>query len=258
MSNYQISILIQEKLQEAFEETLDSALNSSLNPFKFDPIYGDNNIKFTNFLAPGMLCLIIFAHSIGIPAIAFVRERIDGSLDRVFAAGVPSSIIIAGHFMTHILINILQILLLLVIALWGLKLKIVGNIGVAFLVLFLLGITGMSFGLFIAGIANDEISAVQIAIASFFPSLLLSGTIWPVEAIPKWFSWISYSLPTTWSGQAMRSIMIRGWGLEHREVYEAIGITAAWATGFFIMATLLVVETDKRWFQHKHKKPETK
>jgi len=34
-----------------------------------------------------MIAQITFAHSIGITAIAFVREKADATMDRIFAAG---------------------------------------------------------------------------------------------------------------------------------------------------------------------------
>jgi len=46
---------------------------------------------------------------------------------------------------------------------------------------------------------------------TFFPSMLLSGVIWPIEAIPEWLRYISYALPTTWAAESMRSVMLRGW-----------------------------------------------
>jgi len=40
--------------------------------------------------------------------------------------------------------------------------------------------------------------------------LLLSGILWPLEAIPFWLQKISYAFPTTWVAEAFRSLMIRG------------------------------------------------
>lgn len=46
--------------------------------------------------------LMTYAHAIGITAIAFVRERCDSTMDRIFAAGVRAPSIIVAHFLTHI------------------------------------------------------------------------------------------------------------------------------------------------------------
>jgi len=41
----------------------------------------------------------------------------------------------------------------------------------------------MSFGLLISTIARQETEAVQLALAAFFPAMLLSGVLWPLEAV---------------------------------------------------------------------------
>lgn len=48
--------------------------------------------------------------------------------------------------------------------------------------------------------------------------LLLSGVLWPLEGIPIGLRYVAYALPTTWAAEAMRSIMLRGWGMQHQQV----------------------------------------
>ena len=55
-----------------------------------------------------------------------------------------------------------------------------------------------------------------------FPVLLLSGILWPVQALPNWLQPVSWVLPSTWTAEACRSIMIRGWGLESHSVIMAV------------------------------------
>lgn len=47
---------------------------------------------------------------------------------------------------------------------------------------------GMNLGLLISSVAKIEAEAVQMALATFFPSLLLSGVMWPLEAVGIEFS----------------------------------------------------------------------
>ena len=45
-----------------------------------------------------------------------------------------------------------------------------------------------------------------------------SGILWPLEAMPTVLRYIAYVLPQTFACEAMRGILLRGWGLEHMEV----------------------------------------
>jgi len=254
LSNYQVALVIEQKIQESFEETISKVAGFPVNPIKFEkPVYGEENPKFIDFLAPGMIALITFAHTIGITAISFVREKSSGTIDRIFAAGVKTHIIVIAHFFTHSGILVLQTAILLGVAFFGFRIPEHGPLIEVFTLLLLLGCVGMSYGLFISTVAESETEASQIAIASFFPALLLSGVIWPIEAIPKWFSWISYALPTTWVADGMRSIMIRGWGMDRQLIWTSYLVALAWAIFFLTFASWKLTSHEKQWWWRRNK-----
>ena len=47
------------------------------------------------------------------------------------------------------------------------------------------GVCGMAFGLVISALCDNEQDAIQLALGSFYPNLLLSGIIWPLEGMPE-------------------------------------------------------------------------
>ncbi len=54
MSNYQVTILVQQKILAAFENMASSTFNISVSPIEIDEaVYGSEEVKFKNFLAPG-------------------------------------------------------------------------------------------------------------------------------------------------------------------------------------------------------------
>ena len=67
-----------------------------------------------------------------------------------------------------------------------------------------------SQGLLVSSMCDTELGAVQIAMGAFYPVLLLSGILWPLQAMPTWLKYISYIFPTTHAAEAMRSIFGRG------------------------------------------------
>eukprot|EP01132_Coremiostelium_polycephalum_P009392 gene9392-11537_t len=209
-TNYQISILVERSLRLGFEK-LGEKYNLSLNPVKLmEPIYGDDSTTFISFLAPGMMALVTFSHAIGMTSVSFVREKIDGSLDRVFAVGVGSKSIIFGHFFAHVGLILIQTLFIMILSVFGFGEPVNGQIVLVVILIVVLGFVGMNLGLVISSIASVEIEAMQLSIATLFPLLLLSGVIWPAESIPHWFKWAHICLPTSWASYALRDIMIRG------------------------------------------------
>ena len=49
---------------------------------------------------------------------------------------------------------------------------------------------GMLYGLFLSSICADEQECVQYSTGSFFPVMLLSGILWPVEGIPGFLRYV--------------------------------------------------------------------
>ena len=83
----------------------------------------------------------------------------------------------------------------------------------------------------------------MLALGSFYPNLLLSGTVWPTQAMPDVVRWFSYFLPQTIPIESVRYIMSRGWDATRTEVLAGFGVTIGW-TFFFLVAAVLI-------FKHK-------
>ena len=82
----------------------------------------------------------------------------------------------------------------------------------------------MSFGFLISSVCNSQAVAMQLSIGSFYPCLLLSGILWPLEGMSHWLQTISQLLPNTLACQSMRNIMLRGWDVSEPEVYLGVRI----------------------------------
>ena len=91
-------------------------------------------------------------------------------------------------------------------------------------------------GFLLSTLFSQQTTAMQCAIGSFYPILLLSGILWPVEGMPKFLQKISWYLPLTAAVQAMRGVMARGWNISHSSVYAGIGITTAWISIFMTLS----------------------
>jgi len=185
LSNYEIGLMVVQKVEKSFSDTIDFCLNFTASPIVFTnpPVYGSTTIKFSSFLAPGIITTAIFAHSIGLTAIAFIRERMEATMDRISAAGVSSTTFIVAHFFAHLMTLVIQCAVLLLTTVFIVKIEIIGLIIHVVLILIILGSSGMALGLVISSLANKESEAIQVAMAAFFPALLLSGILWPIEAV---------------------------------------------------------------------------
>ena len=106
----------------------------------------------------------------------------------------------------------------------------IGSYILLFTLTLLQGMCGTTIGLIISSICKTQQDATQIALGIFYPNMILSGNIlllvvansiiylgilWPLEAMPVVLRYVAYVLPQTLACEAMRSVIMRGWGLDH-------------------------------------------
>ena len=73
-------------------------------PLKFNqPIYGTLDPSFTEFMAPGVIIIIIFFLAVALTGEAFISEKQDGLLDRSWVSGVLPIEVMASHILTQFL-----------------------------------------------------------------------------------------------------------------------------------------------------------
>jgi ABC-type multidrug transport system permease subunit len=95
-------------------------------------------------------------------------------------------------------------------------------------------------GMLIASICDTTSGVLYVAQSYFLPKLFLSGSTWPIEAMPMFLQYVACSLPTTYASVSLGNVLSRGWGLERPEVYFGILTTVAWIFGFLIVASVVL------------------
>ena len=203
-------------------------------PIKLDdsePIYG-KDAKFADFFIPGIMTFAVFLLTNLLTITGFVQERLAGTLDRLGASPLTEGELVLGYS----LVALIQSVILITVAVVVFQITIVGPIVLAFLIVALLAIASQALGILLSAAARTEAQAVQFIPFLVFPVFLLSGIFWPVEAIPVWLRPLSWAVPTTYAVEGLRSVMIRGWGLER--VAPFILALALFCLVFLVLARL--------------------
>ncbi|VVC87177.1 ABC transporter G family member 23 isoform X2 [Leptidea sinapis] len=248
MSNQQIGLMLNRDIQFSYRDFAKDLLSTcQYNPkvgdipidFK-DPIYGDNNPSFTDFVAPGVILTIVFFLAVALTSSALIVERMEGLLDRSWVAGVSPGEILFSHVVTQFVVMCGQTALVLVFMILVFGVKCNGNIAFVVMLTLLQGLCGMCFGFVISAACELERNAIQLALGSFYPTLLLSGVIWPIEGMPWILRYVSLCLPLTLATSSLRSILTRGWPITDPEVYMGFVSTISWIL-LFLVVTITIL-----------------
>ncbi len=200
--------------------------------------YGEE-AEFIDFFAPGIMVLAVTMITVILTIISFVRERNAGTLARMFASPMTSGELVAGYAIAFGIIAALQSTELLALGVLFFNIHIVGStiLALGIIVLLALGIQGL--GILLSTLAKTEFQAIQFIPLVMIPVLILSGIFWPVESMSSFFKPVSAVLPTTYAVNALRSVIVRGWGL--RQVLPDLVIIAAFA-GLVLLAAVQVMK----------------
>jgi ABC-2 type transport system permease protein len=199
-----------------------------------DLIYGEG-AEFIDFFAPGVMGLAAMMVTFMLSIISFVHERSSSTLDRLLASPATEGEIVAGYALAFGLVGLIQsvVILLTAIALFGITIE--GNVLLALFIIFLFGVGNQGLGFVLSSVAKNEFQAIQFMPIVLFPSILLSGVFWPIEAVPDVLRPASYFLPLTYAVDALRSVMIRGWGIG--DVWLQLTVLLAFAAVMMLLST---------------------
>ncbi|MCU0859141.1 MAG: ABC transporter permease [Thermoplasmata archaeon] len=203
-------------------------------------VYGED-AEFIDFFAPGVMGLAAMMVTFMLSIITFVHERSTHTLDRVLTTPVTEGEVVAGYAMAFGVVALIQSTVILVAAVLLFDIQIVGNPLLVLVVIFLLGVGNQGLGFLLSSLAKSEFQAVQFMPVILFPSILLAGVFWPLEAVPELLRPVSYFVPLTYAVDGCRSVMIRGWGIG--DVWLQVLILIAFAV---VMLSLSAVSLKRR------------
>jgi ABC-2 type transport system permease protein len=145
-------------------------------------------------------------------AFALVRERERGTLEQLIVTPVKSRELIIGKLIPYIVIAFFDVGIVLTLGVFWFGVPIAGStwllLGLS--AVFLLSALGL--GMFVSTVAKTQLQAMQAALMLLLPSILLSGFMFPREAMPKFIFLLGYLFPLTYFIQILRGIILKGLG----------------------------------------------
>jgi hypothetical protein len=210
-----------------------------------DPnIYGPQEAEMSEFITPGVIIAVVFLSSLLFPGLSVIRERRDRQLERWRMAGVRPWEVIAAHLMIHVLILCVQISFVLFSAFVVFEMPIVGSVYLVFGLVFIQGLNGLVYSIAIAGLCRHEMQAIVVWLTTFSAVVVLGGTFWPIECMPRMAILAGKLLPQSIAGNGLRSVLSRGWDTSYTTVQLSLLVPVVWIA-VLLMVSILVFRIRK-------------
>ena len=195
------------------------------------PLYNPA-LKSVLFIVPGIIGMILSNILIIVTALAVVRERESGTLEQLIVTPLTRGEIMLGKISPYVGVGLVQLTAVLVVGHALFHVPIRGSVLLIYGVALLFIVASLGLGLFISTLVTRQAQAIQVSFFFLLPNVLLSGFMFPREAMPKAAAIFGLVLPLTHFLQIMRGIVLKGVGLAELwpQVLALVGFSALFIT----------------------------
>lgn len=162
------------------------------------------------FMVPGVMGMLLTVLTVILTSISMSKEKEIGTFEMLISAPVKNWEILLGKTLPFVFLGMVVFPLVLSVAVFGFGVPIRGHLWQLFLVAFIYVCTAVSIGTLISTFAGNQQQAMMGGFLFLFPSLLLSGLMYPVENMPGALIWIAYLNPLRYFVTLLRNIMLKG------------------------------------------------
>jgi len=166
-------------------------------------------LSSSDVMIPGLAGVVLVFVGTVITSLGVVRERQSGTLEQLAVMPLRPRDVFLGKIVPYFAVAAvdLAIVLSVGIAVFGVPFRgswLVFGLGA---VLFLFVTLGL--GVLISTVSQNQGQAIQLAMMTMLPQVLLSGLVFPLSSVVAGVRWIAYLLPLTYFNEIARGVMLR-------------------------------------------------
>lgn len=187
-------------------------------------------------LVPGLAGLILIFIGALVTSLGVVRERQAGTLEQLAVMPLRPRDVFLGKITPYFLVACLDMVVVLVVGALVFDVPFEGSVWLLALGAILFLFVTLGLGVLISLVSENQGQAIQLALMTLLPQVLLSGLIFPLESMAAGVRWIGYLLPLTYFNQVARGVMLKDAAFD--ALLLPLGILAAMGLVVFGLATL--------------------
>ena len=164
------------------------------------------------YIVPGIIGVILSLTLVLITSMSIVRERERGTLEQLIVTPIDKTSLMLGKILPFLMIGYVQITVILVLGRLLFDVPILGSIPLLYLLSFAFIVASLALGLLMSTLVKSQVQAMQLSFLFLLPNILLSGFMFPRQAMPVLAQWIGAALPLTYFLTILRGVLLKGVG----------------------------------------------
>jgi ABC-2 type transport system permease protein len=166
-------------------------------------------LKTSNIMIPGLCGVVLVFVGTIITSLGVVRERQSGTLEQLAVMPLKPRDVFLGKIVPYFLVAAVDLAIVLVVGITIFGVPFHGSPATFGLGALLFLFVTLGIGVLISSVSQNQGQAIQLAVMTLLPQVLLSGLIFPLSSIAAGVRWIAYFLPLTYFNQISRGVMLR-------------------------------------------------
>ena len=193
-------------------------------------------LKTSIYIVPGLVGVILTMTMVMLTSMAIARERERGTLEQLIVSPLRRGELIVGKILPYVAMGYVQMSLILLLGHWVFGVPFVGSLLLLYLLAFIFIAANLALGLFFSTLAQTQQQAMQMSFFFLLPNILLSGFMFPWEAMPWPARMLAQALPLTHFLRVVRGIVLKGSGFS--DVASEVGWMSAILVALVVLASL--------------------
>ncbi len=181
---------------------LDVRVRPLYNPALRSPIY----------IVPGIIGILLTLTMSMITSMAIVRERERGTLEQLVVTPIPRIGLMLGKIVPFAIVGYVQMTVVLLLGHFVFDVPLRGSLLLLYAVTLFFITASLGLGLLISTLVRTQVQAMQLSFFLIMPTILLSGFMFPRDAMPEFAKWLGAAFPITYFLEVVRGILLKGAG----------------------------------------------
>ena len=193
-------------------------------------------LKTGHVMIPGIIGFILLFVGLFITGLGVVREREQGTLEQFAVTPLRPIDVILGKIIPYFLIAFCNLVLSSVagVVVFGMPFRGSFLLFAAFGLAFLFAILG--FGVLVSTASRSQGEAVQLAIIIILPQVMVSGMVFPLNAMPDGVRWLGSLMPLTYFIIGMKGVLLKAAPLQ--ALWVPLCVLVLMAAAVFVVSVL--------------------
>jgi ABC-2 type transport system permease protein len=193
-------------------------------------------LRTATFIIPGLIAIILTFTLIMFTATSIVRERERGTLEQLQVTPLNRWQLILGKIAPFIVIGYVQLTILVLLMRFLFDIHIQGSLVALYFTGFIFISAVLGLGILISTVVSTQMQAMQASLFFLLPFVFLSGFVFPIAGMPKFFQYVSMIIPARYYIELLRGIILRGTTLV--DLWKPTGLLTLFTVGIIAAAVM--------------------